>query len=160
MKVITIGKRLIAAAQIAFVEPFDPAANPDFKPEKDFKARIVLLNRDAVLTEDNPAAFAEAHVLHLFKEDDVAVNRAIAYKIESFGPSGSFNPSKHFKTRLKWTDASVADQSKLLVTAPETVIAELLETKAKAPTDKKRTARRPGRGRGRGAASRLEASQS
>jgi hypothetical protein len=113
MKVITIGKRLVAAEQ--------------------------------------EAAFAEAHALHLFKEDDVAVNRAIAYKIESFEPSGSFNPSKPFKTRLKWTDASGAGQSKLLVTAPETVIAELLEIKAKAPADKKRNARCP--------ASRLEASQ-
>jgi hypothetical protein len=158
MKVITIGKRLIAAEQIAFVEPFDPAANPDFKPEKDFKARIVLLNRDAVLTEENPAAFAEAHALHLFKEDDVAVNRAIAYKIESFEPSDKFNPSKPFKTRLKWTDASGADQSKLLITPAEAVIAELLETKAKAPAGKKRAARRPGRGRS--TPSRIEAPQS
>jgi hypothetical protein len=108
--------RLIAAEQIAFVEPFDPAANPDFKPEKDFKARIVLLNRDAVLTEDNPAAFAEAHALHLFKEDDVAVNRAIAYKIESFEPSGNFKPNEAFQGPVKWTYASFADQSKVLVT--------------------------------------------
>src|ERR1700743_2994627 len=31
MKVITIGKRLVSADQVAFVEPFDPAANPEFK---------------------------------------------------------------------------------------------------------------------------------
>ena len=49
--VITIGKRLVPVEQIAFVEPFDPTSNPEFKPEKVFKARIVLLNRDIVLTE-------------------------------------------------------------------------------------------------------------
>jgi hypothetical protein len=31
--VITIGKRLVSLEQIAFVEPFDPANNPEFKPE-------------------------------------------------------------------------------------------------------------------------------
>ena len=146
MKVITIGKRLISAEQIAFVEPFDPNANPDFKPEKDFKGRIVLLNRDAVLTEETPAAFAEAHALHLFAEDDVAVNRAIVYKIEIFEPTESFNPTKPYKTRLKWSDASGAEQSKLLVTPPETVIAEILQAKVEAPVPAK-PARRPGRGR-------------
>ena len=75
MKVITIGKRLISTEQLAFVEPFDVGANPEFKPEKDFKARVVLLNRDVVLTEQTPSAFAEEHGLHLFAEDDVAVNR-------------------------------------------------------------------------------------
>ncbi|GLR90895.1 hypothetical protein [Bradyrhizobium iriomotense] len=37
MKVITIGKKLVPVEQVAFVEPFDPAANPEFKPEKDYK---------------------------------------------------------------------------------------------------------------------------
>jgi hypothetical protein len=45
MKVVTIGKRLVPAEQIAYVEPFDPSANPEFGPEKDFKGRVVLLNR-------------------------------------------------------------------------------------------------------------------
>ena len=147
MKVITIGKRLISADQVAFVEPFDPAANPEFKPEKDFKARVVLLDRDAVLTEQTPGQFAEAHELHLFAEDDVAVNRSIVFKIETFEPTDSFNPTKPYKTRLKWNDASGGDQSKLLVTPPETVIAEILDAKVQAPVQPKRAARRPARGR-------------
>lgn len=49
MKILTIGKRLVPLAQIAYVEPFDPAGNVEFKPEKDFKSRIVLTNRDTVL---------------------------------------------------------------------------------------------------------------
>jgi hypothetical protein len=37
MQVITIGKRLAPAAQITFIEAFDPAANPEFQPDKLFK---------------------------------------------------------------------------------------------------------------------------
>lgn len=147
MKVVTIGKRLVPVEQVAFVEPFDPASNPEFKPEKDFKARIVLLNRDMVLTEQTPQAFATEHELHLFTEDSVAVNRSIPFKIETFEPTESFKPTKPYRTRLKWRDPSGAEQSKLLVTAPETVIAELLNTKAELARAAKRPARRPGRGR-------------
>jgi hypothetical protein len=31
--IITVGKRFVAADQIAFVEAFDPDRNPQFKPE-------------------------------------------------------------------------------------------------------------------------------
>jgi hypothetical protein len=147
MKVITIGKRLISADQVAFAELFDPAANPEFKPEKDFKTRVVLLDRDMVLTEQTPAEFASANELHLFAEDNVAVNRTIAFKIETFEPTESFNPSKRYKTRLKWSDAKGGDQSKLLVTPPETVIAEILKAKVKVPAAAKRPARRAARAR-------------
>jgi hypothetical protein len=41
------------------VEPFDTAANPQFKFDKDFKARVVLINRESVLTEDTAQAFGE-----------------------------------------------------------------------------------------------------
>jgi hypothetical protein len=51
MQVVTLGKKLIPIEQIAFIEAFDPASNPEFKPERDFKGRVVLLNRDTVLTE-------------------------------------------------------------------------------------------------------------
>jgi hypothetical protein len=61
MKVITIGKRLVPAEQVAFVEPFDPSSNPEFKPEKDFKGRVVLLNREVVLTGQTPQEFAAEH---------------------------------------------------------------------------------------------------
>ncbi|WP_194467879.1 hypothetical protein [Bradyrhizobium sp. CCBAU 53340] len=50
MTVLTIGRKLVPLAQVAFVEGFDPTANPEFKPEKEFKARLILLNREIVLT--------------------------------------------------------------------------------------------------------------
>jgi hypothetical protein len=147
MKVITIGKRLVPADQVAFVEPFDPASNPEFKPEKDFKGRVVLLNREIVLTEQTPQEFAAEHDLHLFTEDGVAVNRTIRFKIETFEPTESFKPSRPYQTRLKWSDLAGDEQSKLLVTAPETVIAEILKAKVETPAPAKPRASRPARGR-------------
>jgi hypothetical protein len=102
MKVITIGKRLVPAEQVAFVEPFDLSGNSEFKPEKDFKGRVLLLNREIVLTEQTPQEFAAQHDLHLFAEDNVAVNRTIRFKIEIFEPTENFKPSKPYLTRLKW----------------------------------------------------------
>ncbi|HZR86318.1 MAG TPA: hypothetical protein VFB02_05915 [Bradyrhizobium sp.] len=148
MKFVTIGKRLVPAGHVAFIEPFERASNPDFKPDKDYQGRVVLLDREMVLTEQTPQAFAAEHGLHLFTEDDVAVSRAIPYKIEVFEPTDSFKPTKPYKTRLKWRDLAGAEQSKLLVTAPETVIAEILQAKVEAPVEAKRPARRAQRGRG------------
>lgn len=143
MKVITIGKRLVPAEHVAFVEPFDPASNPEFKPDKDYKGRVVLLDRDMVLTEQTPQAFAAEHHLHLFTENCVAVNRTIQFKIETFEPTDSFKPTKPYQTRLKWRDLAGDEQSKLLVTAPETVIAEILQAKVEAPIEAKRPSRKP-----------------
>ena len=147
MKVVTIGKRLVPVEQVAFVELFDPSSNPEFKPEKDFKGRIVLLNRDMVLTEQTPQEFATEHELHLFAEDSVAVNRSIAFKVETFEPTESFTPKKPYQTRLKWRDLAGEERSKLLLTPPETVITELLNTKVELAKAPKSGARRPGRGR-------------
>jgi hypothetical protein len=69
------------------VEPFDPAANPEFKPEKDFKARLVLLNRDTLLLEMPPLEFAEAQGLRLLAADNVAVNLSVPFRVETFTPT-------------------------------------------------------------------------
>ena len=110
MKVIAIGKRLVSAEQIAFVEPFARSANPEFKPEKEYKGRVVLLTREIVLTEQTPQEFAAAHELHYFVGDGVAVNRAIRFRIETFEPTEDFKPAKPYQTRLKWNDLAGAVQ--------------------------------------------------
>jgi hypothetical protein len=63
-----------------------------------------------------------------------------------FEPTKTFKPSKPDKTGLEWDDLAGAEQSKLLVTAPEAV-AEILNPKVELPASAKRSARRPGRGR-------------
>src|ERR1700761_51910 len=86
MNIVTIGKRLIPLEQIAFVEPFEPSANPDFRPERDFRSRIVLINRDILLTEQPIESSAYEHGLKLLPEDNVAVSSTILYSIEKFEP--------------------------------------------------------------------------
>jgi hypothetical protein len=147
MTILTIGKKLISLEQVAYVEPFDPAANPEFKPEKDFKARLVLLNRDVVLTENAPKDFAEANGFHLLAEDNIAVNPSLAFRVETFAPTESFKPGKAYRTRIKWRDANGNEQSKLLVTEPETVVAELSRRGTDRVAGTKRSPRRPGRPR-------------
>jgi hypothetical protein len=132
MKVITVGKRLIPAEQIALVEPFDPSSTPDVTYQREFKGRILLVNHDYVLTEQTPAAFAEEHAFTLFTEDTVALNPGIAFKVETFEPTDDFKPTRPYVARVKWKDPAGKEQSKLLVTAPELVIAEL--TKAASVT--------------------------
>jgi hypothetical protein len=144
MTILTIGKRLIPVEQIAYIEPFDPAANPEFKPEKNFKARLVLLNRDVVLTENSPEEFSETNGFHLLTEDNIAVNPSLAFRVETFAPTENFKPGKAYRTRIKWRDANGTEQSKLLVMEPETVVAELSQRGANRVVNSKRSPRRPG----------------
>ena len=120
--VVTVGKRLIALDQIALVERFDPAKNPNFKPSKEFKARLVLLNREIVLTEEEPRAFAEARGMRFLEEDQVGINPRISFRIETFEPTEDFKPEKPFQSRLKWRDVAGKEQSKLLLAEPESLI--------------------------------------
>jgi hypothetical protein len=143
MTILTIGKRLIPVEQIAYVEPFDPAANPEFKPEKDFKARLVLLDRDVVLSENSPQEFSEANGFHLLAEDNVAVHPSLAFRVETFAPTESFKPGKAYRTRIKWRDTHGNEYSKLLVMEPETVVAELSRRGADRAVGSKRSPRRP-----------------
>jgi hypothetical protein len=98
--VITIGRELVPVEQIAYVEPFEPPANGQFKPDKPYTRRVVLLNRETVLTETAPQEFAEAHGFRLLPEDNVATNPAIAFRVESFAPTDGFNPAKPYETAL------------------------------------------------------------
>ncbi|MDI2077763.1 hypothetical protein, partial [Bradyrhizobium sp. Mp27] len=110
MKVITIGKKLVPVEQVAFVEPFDPSVSPEFKPEKDYKGGIVMLNRDIVLTEQTPQEFAAEHELHLFTEDSVAVNRAIVFRVETFEPTESFKPAR-CQSAFDWDPLSASKRA-------------------------------------------------
>jgi len=146
MTILTIGRKLVPLAQVAFVEMFDSAANPEFKPEKEYKARVIMLNREIVLTEQTVESFATEHGLHLFTEDTVAVNQKIVFRVEIFEPTTDFNPTKPYKTRLKWRDLAGGEQSKLLLTDPQAVIEGILKTKV-ATRPAANVARRPARGR-------------
>jgi len=120
---VTVGKRLIPIEHIALIEPFDPAAHPRMQTERPFKARIVLIDRESVLTEEALEAFAERHGFRLLSEDGIATNPAIHFSVAAFEPAEGFNPTKPYLSRLSWRDQDGNAQSKLLLAAPESVLA-------------------------------------
>jgi hypothetical protein len=128
---ITVGRRLIPIEHIAFVEVFDRAAQERLQTERNFKARLVLINRESVLSEHTFASIAEMLGFRLLGEDDVATNPAIRFRVETFEPAADFTPAKPYRTRLMWRDLDGNLQSKLLLTAPELVL--VIVVKGEAP---------------------------
>ena len=56
--IVTVGKKLIPREHIAFVEPYEPSANSRLHTTREFHGRAVLLDRESVLIEELPQAFA------------------------------------------------------------------------------------------------------
>jgi hypothetical protein len=119
---VTVGKRLIPIEQIALIEPFDAAAQAKLQTERPFQARIVLVDRESVLTEEALAAFAEKHAFRLLREDGIATSPAVRFSVEAFEPAEGFKPTKPYRSRLLWRDQDGQLQSKLLLAEPETVL--------------------------------------
>jgi len=135
---VTIGKRIIPLEHLVLVEPFSPSENPDFKSPRDFKSRFVMVDRQSVLAEVEPFAFAEQSGFRMLLEDGIAVNAdAIRFSIETFEAAGErFNPTKPYRTRLLWHDKLSGDtHSKLLVTDPQTVLAVVVRGSEAKPGD-------------------------
>jgi hypothetical protein len=120
---VTIGKRLIPLGHIALLEPFDPSAHPGMKTDKAFKARVVLIDRQSVLTEDTVEVFATAYGFRMLASEGVAVSPSVRFGVETFVPAEGFEPNKPYKSRLSWRDRDGNTQSKLLLSAPESVLA-------------------------------------
>jgi len=55
--------------------------------------------------------------------DRVATNPAVHFRVESFLPVEGFTPARAYMTRLLWRDLDGNEQSKLLLSEPETVLA-------------------------------------
>ena len=142
---VTVGRRLIPREQIAFVEPYDPNANPRFQTSRDFQARVVMVNRDSIFTEELPQALAQANGFRMLQMDRVATNPAIHFRVETFVPADGFAPAKAYATRLLWRDLDGNDQSKLLLSEPEAVLAVAVRGEAHPHAASQDPARRPSR---------------
>ena len=123
--VIRISKHLIPIEQIALFEPFVPPTNP-LRSERDFKARVVLLDRNSVLSEETPEQLAADHGFRFIAADRSAANPAISFRIETFVPAENFTPTKNYTSRLAWTDNEGNTQSKLMLTPPEELLAAVV----------------------------------
>src|SRR5260370_37997929 len=145
--VITIGPELIPVEQIAYIEPFEPSGNGQFKPDKPYKGLVVLLNRETVLAETTPAEFAETNGFHLLPEDNVATNPLITFRVRRFEPTEDFKPTKPYQTRLIWRDPDGNSRHKLLLTKAEMVIAIALRGETEPGNERKARPRRPAQSR-------------
>lgn len=123
MTTLIVGRRHIPLQEVALVEPFDPLLHPGMKSDRPFKARIVLLDRQSVLTEDPVETFVQAHGFRALAEDAIAINPAIRFAVETFAPARGFEPNKPYQSRLQWRDLAGETQSKLLLGAPDAVLA-------------------------------------
>jgi hypothetical protein len=115
---------------------YDPTANPRFQTAREFQARVVMLDRNSILTEQSVGDFAKEHGFRMVPEDHVATNPNIHFRVETFAPAEGFTPRKPYVTRLLWRDLDGNDQSKLLLTRPEEALAICVRGE---PVDAKQT---------------------
>ena len=121
--VVRVSKHLLPIERIALFEPFVASAGEPLNTKKEFKTRIVLRDRISVLSEQAPDALAKEHGFRWIEADGIGVNPAIAFRVELFAPTETFKPSKEFKSRIAWNDEEGNTQSKLMLTAPEPLLA-------------------------------------
>ncbi len=117
-----IGKRLVPVDHVALVEGYQPTSSTRLQTTREFSARVVLINRDSILTEDTVEMFAADKNFKVIPGESVAINPRVRFRIETFTPAEGFTPTKPYRTRLIWRDLDGNDQSKLLLAEPETVL--------------------------------------
>lgn len=127
MIIFEIGKLFIPSDQVAYVEPFDPSSNnPEFKPGKGFRARMVLVNCESVLVAATMEEFVEKDGFKLLAEDQLALNvGSVSFRVEAFAPSENFNSGKPYRSRLRWRALDKIAHSKLLL-MDSSLLAELV----------------------------------
>ncbi len=146
---LSVGRRLIAPHHIAFVEPYRASDNQIVRTSKDFMSRVVLVNRDSLLIEDAPAAFAEANGFQMLPHDHVGLNPCVLFQIEEFVASEAYTPTKAYASRVIWRDLDGNEQSRLLLSAPKDVAAALAvaDSAIRTPASWRRGRRLPGKAR-------------
>lgn len=120
---VTVGRKLIAQKHIALVELFETSASARIKTERGFLSRVVLVNRDSFLSEDPPAFFVSEHGFRMLPDDNVALNPLVLYQVEEFVPSEAYHPGKPYASRVLWKALDGNENSKLLLSLPEHVVA-------------------------------------
>lgn len=141
MTTITIGRRLVPLEHIVLFEPFDPSTHQRMQSDKSFQTRVVLVNRDSVLSEEPLAALAEQNGFRMLAEDGIAASPSVLFSVEAFEAAGDFQPTKPYRSRLLWRDPSGKAQSKLLLASPEDVLATVIRGSSNAPTAGKANSR-------------------
>ncbi|WP_159005707.1 hypothetical protein [Bradyrhizobium sp. S69] len=134
---ITVGRRLVPIEHIALLEPFDPINQSRMQSDRPFQTRILLLNRDSILSEEPLDALTTQCRFRAAKEDGIATNPSVLFSVEAFEPAGEFKPTKAYRTRLLWRDQTGYAQSKLLLMTPEDALAIIVRGTEASPAFRK-----------------------
>jgi integrase len=91
-----------------------------------FLGRVGILNRDSILIEEHPEAFAKANGFRMIADDKVAVNPAVHFRIETFLPAGLEGVTPHVlkHTAISWAimaGLGVVDAAEFFDTSPQTL---------------------------------------
>jgi hypothetical protein len=118
--IIAIGRKRIPIEEIALVEPFEPPTEqpPRFASDKEFKTRVVLIDRYSVLTEETVEAFAEANKFRWLPDDNAATNTGGAVSRRDLRALGGFSatqtvsvPSQMARSGRQRAKQAVADKT-------------------------------------------------
>jgi hypothetical protein len=126
MTTLTIGKRLVPLEHIVLVEPFDPSTQPRMQSDRPFQTRIVLLDRENILSEEALATFVDKHGFWRLSEDGIATNPGIYFRVEAYEPQEEFKTTKPYRCRLLWRGPEGQPVSKLLLASPEDALAVIV----------------------------------
>lgn len=127
---VTIAKRLIPLEHIALLEPFSADELSRIKTDRPFKTRVVLLNRESVLSEEELEAFAAKYGFRMLLNEGIAANPLVAFSVEAFEPQEGFSPTKPYRSRLMWKDQTGEGQSRLLLAGPQDVLTVIVRGQA------------------------------
>jgi hypothetical protein len=145
--VIRVAKRLIPIEQIVLFEPFIAPTDPPLRTEKEFKSRIVLLDRMSILSEESAEELTAAHSFRFVAADRIGTNPAVQFSVEDFEPAENFKPRKPFLSRLSWSDSDGNARSKLMLASPEVLLAAVVRGEVDPGTEASNAAPKPRRRR-------------
>lgn len=123
---IQVARKILPIEQIVLIEPFIPPLDTPLRTTKEFLSRIVLLDRVSVLSEESPEDLSQSNGFRFVTVDRVGTNPAIAFRLERFTPTETFNPTRPYQSRLLWKDSEGNDRSKLMLAPPEELLATVI----------------------------------
>jgi hypothetical protein len=130
MTTLNIGKRLVPLEHIVLVEPFDPSTQTRMQSDKPFQTRVVLLDRENILSEEPLATFVDKHGFRRLSEDGIAANPNIYFRVEAYEAQEDFKTTKPYRSRLLWRGPEGQSVSKLLLASPENALAVIVRGEA------------------------------
>jgi hypothetical protein len=126
---LIVGRRQIPRSSVALVEPCSFPDDSISRPTAHVYGRVVLINRDSILVGEYPVSFSRVHGFCWLSTDQAGLNPDVSFRVQDFLPPVGFVPSRAFASRVVWRDQDGNEQSKLLLSEPNTVLEALSRAK-------------------------------